>query len=194
MRLALVVVLAGCGKELNGDFCDAHPADDRCLGGATADVQLVDMMMQQQSCPSTYDVTLAGSPSKYRLVDTTTVLWPDAEDDCEDDGTNTHLIVLNSDEERQALAPYATIERHVGYSDAVDEDVWIPVTDDPNVYAGIGSLSVPPWLSGEPNDGTNGNCMIITTSLALRDRICTEPQPVGYICECDNYVANPANF
>ncbi len=197
MRLALpVVVLAGvsCGKQVNPDFCDAHPADDLCLGGTGADVQPPPSDMQLPSCPSSYSVTLANSASKYRVVDTTSVLWRDAEADCEDDGTNTHLIVINNDGERQALAPYNSVERHVGYSDANAENVWIPVTDDPNVYADLVALSVPPWLSGEPNEGTNGSCLIITTNLEFRDRICNEAQPVGYICECDGYAANPANF
>lgn len=189
----MVLAIVGCGKQLNPDFCDAHAADDRCSGETTADVAPV-IDTAPLECPSSYDVTLANSSSKYRVVDTTDVLWPDAEADCEDDGTNTHLIVLNNNAERQALAPYNSIERHIGYSDALADGVWIPVTDDPNVYAGLVALSVPPWLSGEPNEGSNGSCMIITTNLELRDRVCTEPQPVGYICECDAYPANPANF
>lgn len=192
VRRALPVLLLasmGCGKELNADFCDAHPADDRCLG-TTADVPL-DM---SASCPSSYDVTLANSASKYRVVDTTTVLWPDAEADCEDDGTNTHLIVINNDGERQALAAHNSIDRHVGYSDSNTEGVWIPVTDDPNVYADLVSLAAPPWMAGEPNEGAGGSCLIITANLEFRDRVCTDPNPVGYICECDGYPANPANF
>jgi Lectin C-type domain len=201
VRLALPVVFLagiGCGKQLNADFCDAHPADDRCLGGTVADVQqpINDVAFGDvlDGCPSGYDVTLTSSSSKYRMVDITSVLWHDAEADCEDDGTNTHLIVINNNAERLALGAYNSVERHVGYSDANAEGVWIPITDDPNIYTDLAALQAPPWLAGEPNEGTAGSCMIIMTSLDLRDRICSEAQPVGYACECDGYPANPANF
>jgi hypothetical protein len=185
----------GCGKELNADFCDAHSTDERCLATAAADASIdatsIDMT-QLPSCPTTYTVTLANSASKYRVVDDS-VLWPAAEADCEDDGTNTHLIVLNSDAERLALQPYSALERHIGYSDAVDEGTWIPVTDDPDIYDDLVMLKVPPWGGGEPNQGSGGNCLAIATGLDFRDRTC-ESEPASYICECDAYPADSANF
>jgi hypothetical protein len=178
----------GCGKQLNADFCDAHPEDDRCLGG-TGDGSTVDA----SACPSTYAVTFAGTASRYRIIDDE-ISWSAAQTDCGDDGTTTHLIVLNGDAERQALAPHTTsLERHVGYSDKVTEGTWIPVTDDPAIYAALVALDRPPWNSGEPNEGTSGNCLAISNGLVLHDRSC-DGQPAAYVCECDSFAPNPANF
>ena len=196
VRLGLAAVFLaglGCGKQLNPDFCDAHPSDDRCLGG-TVDVRGDSMPLDALTgCPLDYTVTLTGSSSVYRVVDTS-VLWPAAQTDCGGDGATTHLIVINNNTERQALAPHvANFERHVGYTDEVNEGTWIPVTDDPAIYADLASFAQPPWNGGEPNQGTSGNCMAISNDLTLRDRTC-DSEPAGYICECDAYAPDPANF
>lgn len=196
VRLGLAVVFlasGGCGKQLNEDFCDAHPADDRCMG-ATVDVgRDAAISTDANACPGTYAVTFAGIASRYKVVDDE-VSWRTAQSDCGDDGATTHLIVLNNDAERQALAPHTiSFERHIGYSDEVTEGTWIPVTDDPGPYADLVSLSVPPWSNGEPSGGTGSNCLAISNNLDLRDRSC-DGDPAAYVCECDGFAPNLANF
>lgn len=193
MRLRLAIVLlagAGCGKQLNADFCDAHPADDRCMG-ESVDVLLDGGRGDAETCPIRYTVTF-GMTSRYRVVDDV-VSWEAAEADCADDGTTTHLVVLNNDAERLALTPYATAERHIGYTDTRSEGTWIPITNDPDVYADLVALSSPPWNGGEPNEGTSGNCLALSTNLDFRDRSCAS-QAAAYVCECDHLAPNPANF
>ncbi len=194
MRFALALVVlagAGCGKQLNEDFCAAHPADERCTtNDAGRDAAPSDGAI---SCPSDYTVTLAGMSSRYRLVDDEAT-WLDAQTDCGNDGATTHLMVLNSDAERQAFAPHTlAFARHVGHSDEVTEGAWLAVTDDPVVYAALVALTEPPWNAGEPDEGTNGNCVTIGTDLDLRDRNCDDT-PAAYVCECDGFAPNPANF
>jgi len=194
VRLALAAVLfaaPGCGKELNPSFCDAHPADDRCLGAGT-DTRSDTPIDQPAGCPADYTTTLAGSSSKYRVVDANEY-WPTAELDCRDDGTNTHLIVLNDKTEHQALDPYTAYERHIGYTDTNTEGTWIPITDDPSVYADLVALGAPPWNIGEPNQSISGNCLTMSTDLTMRDRTCDQ-EPAAYVCECDAYPVNTANF
>lgn len=197
----LVVAAGGCGKQLNPDFCDAHPADDRCLGGTGADGATKDAgddattidAAPIEGCPVSYDLTVTGSTSRYRKVDTT-ASWASAAMDCGDDlatGPYTHLVVLSNPAERTALDALFDRERHVGHSDIQTEDVWLPITVEPNVYPEIQSRQAPPWAGGEPND--SGNCAVMDANLELRDRDCTN-EAQAYLCECDAYTHDLDQF
>lgn len=192
--MLLVVGGGGCGKQLNPDFCDAHPADELCLGGTGADAArdsgpgddgLADAALVE-GCPTNYDLTVAGSTSRYRSVNTT-VNWVAAAMDCGDDQTTgpyTHLVVVSSSAERQGLAASFDRDRHIGHTDIQIEDTWQPITVEPNVYPEIQSRQVPPWADGEPNN--SGDCALMDASLMIRDRDCSNDVQ-AYLCECDIY-------
>lgn len=190
LAIAVVLVAAGCGKELNADFCASYPEDERCRGAAPDAARDAPADTLALACPMTYDVTLTGSTSKYRLVDTTSD-WPAAEADCADDGATTHLVVLGNDAERQALQPHMDRDRHVGHSDAMTEMTWAAVTDEAVDYPALVAETSPPWASGEP-DGS-GDCMVLTAGLELRDRDCASAVHAS-VCECDIYPEDPSNF
>jgi hypothetical protein len=186
MRLALVlVVLAACGKQVNPDFCAAHPADDRCMA---ADMQVdagTDARADaiQSACPTAYS-------GDYRIVDTPAE-WVAAEADCADDGATTHLVVISTQAELDALAQYVDRDRYVGHTDRITDDTWLPVTGEPGTLAGIADLTQPPWGAGEPNEGGDVAVLAAIDTL-LHDRIGTELH--AYICECDAYAEQASNF
>lgn len=192
--LACVALLAGCGKELNPEFCAAYPADERCGGtpGIDAEVdgdgQPVGPDAFVPTCPASYTETIPGSVSRYRVV-TTGAAWLDAQADCADDGDGTHLLVVSTDIELQGLAPFTPQERWLGHSDRAADGTWLSVTDE-NGLAGIEATTSPPWAAGEP-DGS-GSCALILADLRLRDRDCIAVQ--GFLCECDGQPVNNSNF
>jgi hypothetical protein len=190
--------LAGCRKQLNPEFCDAHPSDDRCrsmldsavdaavtTADALADAGLV--------CPTDY-VAIGAEPSRYRVEDSIND-WRSAATRCAADGTglgaNTHLVVLTTSGERAALAPIMDRERWVGHSDQITEGMYIPVTDEPSGYPALAALMSPPWSPTEPN-GT-GDCAVMSATLLLLDRDCTN-EDQAYVCECDLYPDDPDNY
>jgi hypothetical protein len=193
--LAVAWLATGCGKELNPEFCAMYPDDDRCAaasGDAATDAN-VDAVRALR-CPASYDVTVDGQTSKYRVVDSPDD-WLSAAADCADDGeadmANTHLVVLSTAAELAALDPVISGERHVGHSDLITEGTFIPVTDEVIDFSALETGASPPWAPDEPN-GT-GNCVMLGDANTLYDRSCTDFD-LGYVCECDAYPNDTDNY
>jgi hypothetical protein len=189
-RVAVLLLVAACGRELNPKFCAAHPDDERCDTVVGVDAA-VDAMVDASApaCPTSY-VALGSLPSRYRAEDAVND-WLSAAARCAADGTNTHLVVLSDPAERDALAPVMDRYRFVGHSDAVTEGKFVPVTDEPVAYPAIAAKTSPPWDPGEPND--SGDCVVMSDALALYDRDCSN-EDQAFLCECDAYPDDPANY
>jgi hypothetical protein len=191
-----VVVVVGCGEQLNPDFCARHPDDDRCeqsmssvdasISGDVADVLGIDA----PTCPAPYGITVTGSMSKYRVV-TTPASWPAAAADCADDGANTHLVVLSDSAERVALLPHFDPFRYIGHTDRLVEGTFRAVTDEPDGYPALTTTQQPPWAGGEP--AGRGDCAaLVQANGELYDADCATA--VTYVCECDAYANDPTNY
>jgi hypothetical protein len=143
--------------------------------------------------PDGYELALAGRPSCYR-VDADPEWWIDAQADCVDDGTGTHLVVLDD------LAENAFIHR----IKSPGQNVWIGVSDrvDEGVYRWVtaqGTTILPlPWHTGK---GTNGSedCVELRDADALwNDHDCFDAFNASYkrryVCEYDGVAAEPTNY
>jgi len=199
VRLALLLlVLTACGKQLNPDFCAAHPSDDRCTR-AEVDARVETTIDASgaldalaSACPTTYVVQLSGQSSRYRVVDTANS-WKNAEADCADDSMTSHLLVVSSAAELAAVAVHVDRDRYVGHSDKLADGAWRRVTDEPDTYPALAALSEPPWGAGEPNEGTSGDVAALAAAdQLLHDRDGSEVQ--AYICECDAYAEDGTHF
>jgi hypothetical protein len=195
VRTIVAAVLAvGCGKQLNPEFCDAHPSDDRCLGASNADSGSGGMhdAAPLPACPSEYNITISSQPrSKYRLVDNTND-WNDAAPTCAGDlPGHTHLVVISNATELTDLDPQFDQRRFIGLSDRVTKGTYRPVTDEPVDYPALYNVQVPPWGVGQPNG--SGDCVSVDVNLAVSDEDCLTLD-LGFICECDDYEDNPDNY
>jgi hypothetical protein len=138
--------------------------------------------------------TIGTQTSRYRLV-TTNREWLEAQDDCVDDGTGTHLAVASSMQEHLDIADAisgASASVWVGASDRYIEALFIPVT-------GATTTLYVDWYTGasKPEPDNSGDCVEVVSSTApqLGDRRKNFDEDCGesrkYICECDGVAADP---
>ncbi|MBZ0233467.1 MAG: C-type lectin domain-containing protein [Deltaproteobacteria bacterium] len=140
-------------------------------------------------CPIGY-APINGSATQYRIVEVN-VTWAFAAADCNDDDDlgsavsgRTHLVVVGDDAEKIALTNQFSGNTWVGLSDAEVEGTFQWVTNEPtNGYPVVGQQ--PPWDTGDPDGGTDENCVRFKNSFDFEDKRCTDTN--SYVCECDRF-------
>ena len=190
VRAVLILLVASGCRQLLGfeGLADQPPSDvppridSQIADGPVDDGPTVDAQM----CPPGY--TQIG-PSSYKGVGNQAIPWLSAEDACALDGT--HLIVLDSEIERNATKAFLDKNVWIGLSDRVTEGTFIPVTDQQTNFPPATGV---PWAAGQPDGAQpNEHCvqMLVTTG-ELEDIPCGNGR--AYICECDGFAENPANL
>ncbi len=166
------------GSGMDADAADVDAPPDGFLDG----------------CPTNYQVAGAG---RYRL-DTTERFWFAAQDACALDQQTTaaplirtHLAIITSREELEAVGMISTTAFWVGYTDLDTEGAWHHITTESSDYPGSskGDDADDPWNIGEPNGSTNENCAIIFSGAGapkFDDRPCNNGTTMFFaLCECD---------
>lgn len=174
--------VAGCSFDPRG--LTAGAAFDAGADGpidARADAH-PDATPDADPCPAGY-APLPGISvrSQYR-VDTNGKQWTDAEASCEADGL-AHLVVLDSDAERDAVRGTTGSDLWVGVTDRVSEGTFFKVTTGLATYL--------PWLSGEPNDQFGEDCVELKGG-GFNDEDCGSSR--ASVCECDGKPADPVAY
>ena len=171
---------------------DAAPgADAAAIDAATTDAAPPDGRPDAGVliCPIGY-APINGSTSQYRIVEVN-VTWGFAALDCNDDDDlggaasgRTHLVVVGDNTEKILLTNQFSGNTWVGLTDAAVEGTFQWVTDEPtNGFPVVGQE--PPWDSGDPDGGTNENCVRFKNSFDFEDKPCTDTD--SYVCECDRF-------
>jgi hypothetical protein len=195
-RLAVVLLAGGCRQlfGLEDPTAAPDPADAPASPSVDAPADA------QKLCPADY--VQVGS-SHYRFVETR-ARWLDAVSLCADDQPDgppfTHLVVINSEAERQALLALRAPTNDaywIGLSDLAVSGQWQWVTAEDT--GGYPATPGPEWSQGQPMSGAD--CTVIvgpmygpgTNGLYYAD-YCKPPASVNleYICECDGYADDPA--
>jgi hypothetical protein len=183
MRWVVIAAwLAGCSFDRSGLATGGTP-DARVEAPADATVDAkVDATVDADPCPIGYAAIQGGEPrSQYRFV-TSSAGWLDAEADCEDDGL-AHLVILDSDGERDALRGMISGDTWLGVTDRVSEGTFFKVT--------TGVASYLPWNGGEPNNQFGEDCVELAGG-GFNDEGCDNDDV--YVCECDGEAANPVAY
>lgn len=175
MRWLSVVVLAGCSFEGQPVGGDAAPTEAGVGDAATSDAVVdapADAPADAPSCPTAYTHMAGGS--RYRVV-AAPAMWLAAEQDCENDGVGTHLVVAERLDEAGLVDTISSATAWIGASNRRDAAVWRWVTGA--VTTTFGST-----------DSTE--CGQYTTMHdAFRSVACNDQR--GYVCECDGMPADP---
>jgi hypothetical protein len=192
-RVAVLILLtAGCKFDppaslpisdgaMTGDGAGGDgQGDGAAIDGAPTDARPPDASVDAPACPATY--TAATSSTRYRFVESITT-WLGAEQDCEDDGFGTHLMVIDETAEEDLVDALSNASRTwIGASDRANEGTWRWVTgassaslgSTPNVDCGYYYL--------HPTDGTPGP----------QEADCDTAN--AYLCECDLTPADPTAY
>lgn len=157
------------------------PTEDAAtsIDGASADGSFV--------CPVNYLPIIGGSPGSHYRYDSTLTTWTAAETQCEAEGT--HLAVISSAGERDAVLGIATTEIWVGSTDRKIDGTWRDVTGGVTTYFN--------WDSSEPSTADEDDCMLLRkldengTPLTMDAKPCQAPTPHAFVCECDGLPALP---
>jgi hypothetical protein len=181
MRWALVV-LAGCSFRHGVDQPSPPDAGDIAL-----------------QCPSTYDVSIAGSTSRYRII-TTEGVFSTLYSACNADlPGSTHLVAFETADEIDAIqaalgthSPQAASgEYFVGAvqkaSQSAPDAGWL-------VFTG-GALPTGCWAPNEPDDsGTNETNQENLGGISMTDEMHDTNGVIvhGGVCECDGHGVDPA--
>lgn len=210
---ALVVLVSGCDLvfPVGGGFPgDAEPPDgpvvvvdaDRrdAVGGDAVggDAAGLDAAV---GCPPSYG-SVSGQTSEYRTVTASARPWLQAASLCVTDElsgsvSRTHLLVLDDDAERSALASLNPgLVVWIGASDRRTEGTFQWNTLEPIV--GYPPPSNGPWGSGQPDDGGDGSggvmedCVLMLANADFVDADCGIA--AAYVCECDLFPDAPTQY
>lgn len=198
MRIVVVascVALSGCTalfdlqRPQRGDAAsvddaprDADVADADASYDAAVDAGMPDAAVM---CPATY-TSYPGTTSRYRTV-TANAPWLTAAADCADDGMNTHLIVIGTASEENAVDLIVAGDKWLGLSDINTEGTFLWVTAEPT--GGYPPATGAPWETAEP-DGA-GDCILLGAQ-GWTDESCGLNRE--YICECDAYANDTTRY
>ncbi|MDQ3365592.1 MAG: hypothetical protein M3680_09200 [Myxococcota bacterium] len=176
----LCLVVAGCGRV------GFAPPDDAPIVTDTA------------ACPPTYQVSLASSTSRYRVISADALVSVHHADCRADSATGTHLVALDDRQETDELdvvlqtVPAPVLGRfYVGLvqlqGSASLATGWVGITGRP--------LDPTLWNAGEPDDlddieNAREQLAVIDASGRLVDVSGTNPY--GAVCECDGLPVDPA--
>jgi Lectin C-type domain len=192
--VALIAVLAGCGRYGFDRTLDMTGLDDAALDDAGPDDGRNDDARLDGAtspgdgaqdgvaaiCPTQYSFAIGSS--RYRLGGQTT--WTAAEASCEADGAGIHLVVIDAASEMTALAALSGGSRTwVGISDRKTDNVFLRVIGGVAPYL--------PWRSGDPSQGGSA-CAAWDPPSEYRDESCGQGRQ--YICECDGIPADPTAY
>lgn len=147
-------------------------------------------------CPASYDKILQQTASRYR-VNVSTETFAFAAADCANDAPGlTHLIVLSNRQEWLGLMTTPPMflfgDTWIGASDNRSRDArfrWV-TDEDTAGFVVPATVAVEPWEPDQPD--ARGQCGELRASGSLHDELCTSS--ANYICECDGYADNPANY
>lgn len=168
--------------DASRDPDDAPAIDTMTMLDAASDA-MVDAMVDAPAiptCPSTY-TAISGQTSLYRTV-TTQRAWLAAELDCEDDGSGTHLAVIESAAEHAAVDALTGASIWFGLNDRKTENTELWVTNSAPVYM---------HAIGTVDNTSNYDCAGIYQSAWVWGDCTTA---IEYVCECDGAAAAPASY
>ena len=134
-----------------------------------------DAAVDPPPCPLSY-APLGPGGTVYRLGNGI-ARWDDAEDDCEDDGHGTHLVVVGDDDELALLAGM------IGQGDA-----WVGARYDDDERDFLDVFGVPladvSWVAGETDEDDGEECVVAHgPEHGVGDEACASYR--RYVCECD---------
>jgi hypothetical protein len=154
------------------------------------DAHIADAPPDALMCPDVYNpIPMGPTGVQYRLVPAATT-WTKAADTCEKDMLgHTHLVVLDTPEERVAVEQFLVMQLgsfslHGGYARDTTADPYtgfFTVTGE-----GVPSGS-PPWAANEPNNGAGGAPEPVVW-FGFQNGLVDGPldYQIGYLCECDH--------
>jgi hypothetical protein len=161
---------------------DAGPGSDATDGGIDGPL---DGMPDALVCSAEF-VTYGTLTSKY-FFGSMNKGWALAETDCETRGG--HLVVIGDETERMAIHNVLGGTFWIGISDLVTDGTFVWVTDEST--GGYPPATGTPWAS-DPKT-TAGDCVQMTGAGGTwSNNDCGNSR--NYLCECDGYAANPANY
>jgi hypothetical protein len=99
--------------------------------------------------------------------------WADAEEACQEMGSQTHLASVTSEEQQQAVQHVAAGSKAwIGLNDMAEEGAWVWSDDEPLEYDN--------WISGDPNGGGNVDAVNLWIDAQWADDSAMTLRP--YIC------------
>jgi hypothetical protein len=112
--------------------------------------------------------------------------WLEARQSCQDRGADWDLAKIRDAEENEFVLTITGFEAWIGATDETNEGTWLWVSDDGPFFDvdGLGDASVQPysnWNVGEPNDGSDSDCLRILTTGFWADWECDSVK--GYVCQ-----------
>ena len=205
--LCLVALLTGGCERLLAldplDRTDAARSGDAAAGDATPGgdaapgldaAPAIDAPLMP-GCPVSYMAVTHGTDTgHYRFMLAETATWAAAESECEMQGRGyamaTHLAVFADDVEASAVQSiHPGVKPWIGLS-SIGHMGFNWVTDENTL--GYPPLVGDPWEAGAPVNGTSVDCVELAGDAKFTNLTCVTAMP--YVCECDAYPADPANF
>ncbi len=141
-------------------------------------------------CPSDYTFQLAADPTSYYRPSTSPISWSTASQVCASSAdSNTHLVVIDSEAERQQLtAMFTDRPLWIGLTDLGSEGAFHWVTAE---GAPVPADGVPPWDVGQPAAEFQAADCVYIGGDGYNDINCTNFE-AQFVCECDEFADEPA--
>ena len=173
------------GVCVRGHGSNPDATSDGAIGDAPVIDGLIDGMIDGApdappgGCPASY-MAVSGQTSMYRVV-TTQSSWTNAEADCENDGSGTHLAVVDDAAEHTAVDALTGASIWFGLTDRKVEGTPRWVTGAQPVYTNYGPAQ----------NETGYDCAgIYQGKWAWGDCLTL----IKYVCECDGIAPDPTSY
>jgi len=143
MRVAWIVVIAGCGFETRAS-----------TGVGEQSAPIPDAGVAAPSCPDSYGVQLPGSGSRYRLIPEGRPAWTQSDACVADLPGATHLVVLESKAELDGATALVGAQTTALAGNAI----WVGAVQQASAtqpamgWLWLDGTAVTGWGGGEPND------------------------------------------